>query len=148
MEKVEEKVLDLFKEKETLFIENDWGLYNTVGVLEQFLIENKCQYHTILDLERISMEVIISTIEMHDIIVFESQYVGERAQELLKFLYNDKSMKKKVVECYIHEPHWWRKPKGILSDMYVLTTSQEWDDNDFEEWEFNKLRVEKAIWEN
>lgn len=148
-ENVTKGILDLCKGKEILFIENDFGLYNSVGNFELFCIENKLQYHTILDLERIPLESIMEQIKMHDIIVWESTYGSDISSKLQDLMHSKAIHSKKLIECYISDPHWYYLPEGINHDLHILSSYGGEDGlGGMDEWEFYQLKEDrKPIWE-
>lgn len=141
--KVHKSLLKLFDGQRILFLENDNGLYNSVGNFETWLVENKIRYNALFDVSNLSMDYIKGQIEWANIIVFETTWTYEVARNIENFLtaYKDKKI---IMECYIHEPSWWRKPKGVIHDMYVLQSSG----NDMDDWNLDKLRVNKATWDD
>lgn len=139
---VHKSMLKLFSGKDILFLENDNRLHGPVGNLEIWLIENKIKYNSLFNVSDLSMEYIKGQIAYADIIAFETTWTYEVSKNIEKFLTLSKD-KKIIVECYICDPSWYYKPKGVVHDMYVLDSYGDEMDN----WELKKLRINKATWE-
>jgi hypothetical protein len=140
---VHKAMLKLFEGRNVLFLENDNGLHNAVGNLEIWLMENKIKYNALYSVGDLSLEYIKGQIDYADIIAFETTWTYEISRKIEEYLTKSKD-KKIIVECYISEPSWWRKPKGVVHDMYALASNEE----DMDDWEFKKLRLNKALWED
>lgn len=128
-----------FKDKKFLFIENDWGLYRELKILEDVLIDNKIRYHTMFNLSKIPIEAILEVISMADVIVWQSTYTTEISQSLLKLI--DNYPEKIFIECPINEPLLYYK-NDVVPDFYVLDIYE----NDDSYWRLNKLS-DKPIWQ-
>lgn len=142
---VSNELVKLLKNKSILFIEGDMALYNTVGILEDFLVENSIKYSTILMAGKMSMDGILSLINFNDVIIWESQYVTKTSHNIMDALFNDSVTRKgkMLIECYVHEPHIWYKP-GNLSKRVIGFTA---NSNDTSEWELYEFGDDgKAIW--
>jgi hypothetical protein len=148
-ENITKSLIELCKGKDVLFIENDFGLYNSVGNFEEFCIEHKIKYHTVLDAERINIESLIEQIQMHDIIVWESQYVSDVSHNLKSLIYTDKIHPKKLIECYINEPFLYYLPEETKHSIFLLN-SFGWEKGleGVDDWAFYQLKEDrKAIWD-
>jgi hypothetical protein len=145
--KVHKQLLKLFAGRDVLFLENSIGLHDAVGNLERWLIENKVKYNAIFsigDLGKLEggVDYIMERISESDIIVFETTWTYDISKILEKKIAAMKN-KKIIVEVYISEPSWWYKPKGVKHDVYVFSS----EDEDMDNWDFDKLRLNKPIWE-
>lgn len=139
---INKSLLKQFKGQRLLFLENDFTLNHAVGNFFKWCIENKIEYNVLFNLKHLPIDYIIEQVGWFDVIVFETQWVDDNAKELQSKISSLKD-KKTVLECYIHEPTWFYKPKGIKHDVFVLSSN----DEDMDEWKLNKLRLNKAIWE-
>ena len=142
-ENIKKALNDICKNKELLFIENDpSGLYNAVGNFEEFCLENKIKYHTVLDASKVEFKSLLEQIELHDTIVWESTYSTELSQNLLELISSKRFHSKKLIECYIHKPAFYYKP-DTHHRVFLLNSY-----GDGEDWEFYELKEdEKPIWD-
>lgn len=130
-----------FKDKKFLFLENDWDLYRELKVIEDCLIENKIKYHTIFNIDKVSVKGILEVVDFADVIIWQSTYVSEKSRDLLKMINNYKD--KVFVEVQLNEPMAFFKG-SLIPDVYILNG---FDDDDFDNmWTFHKLS-EKPLWE-
>ena len=141
--KVHKEMLKTFSGKDILFLENDNQLHGPVGNFEFWLIENKIKYNALYSVNDLSLEYIKGQIDYADVIAFETTWTYEVSRNIETFLTASKS-KKIIVECYTNEPSWWVKPKGVVHDMYALNSYGD----DMDEFEFKKLRLKKATYED
>ncbi len=145
-ENITQALIGLCKDKDILFIENDYGLYNSVGNFEDFCIEHKIKYHTVLDVGKVNFESLVEQIRMHDIIVWESQYISEVSDKLKELIYTDKINSKILIECYIREPFLYYLPEKTIHKIFVLNSFGL--DAGMEDWGFYQLKEDKkAIWD-
>lgn len=156
---VKKELKKLLKGKRILFIEGDNGLYNYVGEFEKFLVRNKIPYHTILNAGEMSLKGIQKLVNAHDVIVWQSQYVSQTALDIMDLLFNDKlttpqgqgasieqypQNAKILLECYIVDPLYWYKPKGLKKRLMGLTNLH----GNEEHWELYEFKDDhKPIWE-
>lgn len=145
---VNKELLKVLFNKNVLFLENDNSLTDAVGNFEIWLRHNKIQYNglfSINDLAKLEggFEYIKQQIDWYDVIAFQTTWTYEVSRVIEKYLRALKN-KKIIIECYIYEPSWFYKPKGIRHDMYALASN----DEKMDEWEFKKLRLKKAVWED
>jgi hypothetical protein len=140
---VNKSMLKVLRNKNILFLENDNSLHDAVGNFETWLVENKVRNNVLYDVQHLSLDYIKGQIDYADVIAFQTTWTYEVSQTLREYLTKLKN-KKIIIECYISEPTWWRKPKGVIHDIYVLHSAME----DMDDWDFKKLRLNKAIWED
>lgn len=141
---VNKKLKKLLVGKRVLFLENDFGHYHADGNFEIWLMENKIQYNSIFGISSVNMEYIIEVINHFDVIAFETTWTYEISQKIKEYLMKSRS-KKIIIECFIgSEPSWYYKPKGIVHDLYTIGSG----DEDMDNWDFYKLRVNKPYWED
>ena len=140
---VHKSLIKTFNGRRILFLENDNTLSNAVGNFEIWLRENKMEFNSLFDIRALPLEYIKEQISWFDVIAFETTWTYEISGTIREFLTKSKD-KKTILECYICDPTWWRKPKGVIHDMYVLKSS----DEDMDMWNFDKLRINKATWED
>ena len=131
-------MLKLFAGKDILFLENDNSLYETIGNLEDWLIESKIRYNALFDIESLSLDYIMKRIEWSDIICFETQWVYPKSFEI-KDAVSKMKQKKTIVEVYVDQPTWRMKPKEFIHDVYTISTYGE----DMDEWNFEKLKIRR-----
>lgn len=140
---VNKKLLKLLKGRRVLFLENDFGHYHADGNFEIWLMENKIQYNSLLNIENLPMEYIIEVVKHFDTIAFQTTWTYDVTRTLKEYLMKLKD-KKTIIECFIgNDPSWDYKPKGIVHDLYCLGSG----DEDMDEWDFYKLRINKPYWE-
>jgi len=149
---VQDRLLKVLKDKEPiLFIENDCSLSNAVGNLEKFCIENKIIYHTIFRVSHLNEKAFIDICRMHDAIVWQSTYGGEKTRKIIDLILSDDvepsacgyEQKVLLLECYGHEPHWWYKPE-TNKKLCILNSYSK----NINKWEFYELKDDnKAIWD-
>jgi hypothetical protein len=138
---VHKSLLKVFKGQRILFLENGDYMDDCVGNFHIWVRENKIEHNTLFDIRKLDMEYIKNQINNFDVIAFQTTWTYEVSHKLSEYIQKLKD-KKIVVECYIKEPTWFYKPKGVVHDVYVLHS-----DEDMDTWEFNKLRINKPIWE-
>ncbi len=138
---INKKMLKTFERKSLLFLENDNSLSSSVGNFHRWCVHNKIETNSLFKVGELPMEYIKKQIDYFDVIVFQTQWVYEISKQLEQHLSTMKD-KKIVIECYIHEPSWWHKPK-VVHDVFVLNCPFD----DMDDWEFHKLRINKGIWE-
>lgn len=111
--------------------------------------EHKLKYHTILDISNANFESVLRQIKHHDVIVWESRYVYDISRKLEGLMGDINIPRKILIECYISEPRWWYKPKGVHHDIYILNShSIEEGIEGMDDWKFYNLKYdEKAIWD-
>ena len=150
IENVKNKLIELLKNRKILFIEGDNDLYNTVGGLADFLVENKIKYNTILNAGQVNLKGIQELVNFHNVIIWESQYCSETSDNIMKLLFNDKYTKaegvhtKILLECYIKDPICWYKPKGLNKRLMGLSGPHD-EGSNWELYEFKGDR--KPIWD-
>ncbi len=146
MNKVEKTLIKVLKDKKILFLENDSVLDDSVGNLSKWILKTKIPNSGLLafyELEKSSYEYILRAIDEHDIIIFETTWATDISKKLKQYILSKKEDKKIIIECYVNEPSFVRKPQ-MIHDLYVLDSY----DLDVDSWKLNKLRVNKAYWEN
>ena len=139
---VNAKMLKQFSGKRILFLENDFTMHNSIGNFWLWCRENKIEYNCLYNVRKLPIEYTLEQIEWFDTIAFQSQWVYEETFKLKEAISKMKD-KRTVVECYISDPTWFYKPKGIVHDVFVLDSH----DEDMDEWKLDKLRLNKAIWD-
>lgn len=140
---IHKSMLKVFEGKRVLFLENSCTLHDDIGNLEIWLREQKMEFNALYDVGKLPLDYIAKQISYYDIIAFQTTWTYEVSRNIEEFLTKYKT-KKTIVECYISEPSYFKKPKGVVHDMYVLSPG----DDDMDEWEFKKLRINKATWED
>jgi len=142
--KVHKDMLKLFAGKRILFLENSNSLHVGVGNFEIWLRENKMEFNALFDVGSLSMDYIKGQIEYFDVIAFQTTWTYEVSRNISEFLKKSKDKKIIVESCIGKDPTWFYKPKGVVHDMYMLQPFSE----DMDDWEFKKLRLNKATWED
>lgn len=141
--KVHKSMLKVLDGKRVLFLENDYGLFDTAGNFEKWLRENKVQYNALFNLSELdNLKYIKDMINYFDVIAFETTWTYEISQQIKAHVAQMKT-KKIIVECYTSKPTWSFQPKGVIHDVYVLDSFS----SDMDDWKFKKLRLTKGIWE-
>ena len=134
--KVNKNMLKLFKGKRILFLENDYSLPEDSGEnLARWLIEQKIEHNALYNLEALPFDYIMDQIQWFDVIVFETTWTYDIAKKLFDAI-TKMSRKKIFVEVYIDKPSWYRKPKGIVHDLYIIQTYG----ISMNDWKFEKLK--------
>jgi hypothetical protein len=129
------KMLKLLSGKRILFLESDFTLNHSVGNFHKWCIENKMDHNSLYNISGLPIEYIMEQIDWFDVIAFETTWTYN-ISHLLKERVSNLRTKKIIIECYIYEPTWIRKPK-VIHDVYILKAS----DDDLAEWEFDKLKI-------
>lgn len=145
MKTAKENLLNIVKEKKILFLEGDNGLYNGLDDLERFFKANKIKYKCIFNIQDVKLAKVIKAILATDIVIFQTTWTYQITRDLHKFV-SDLKDKKVIIEHYIHEPSWFRKP-DVVHDVYVLKTMEQFEEDHGRVWEFYKLHNTKGIWE-
>ena len=140
---IHKSMLKVFEGKRVLFLENSNTLHDDIGNLEIWLREQKIEFNALYDVGKLSLDYIANQISYYDIIAFQTTWTYEVSKKLEEFLIKYKT-KKTIVECYICDPSYYKKPKNVIHDIYVLKPG----DDDMDEWKFQKLRINKATWES
>ncbi len=86
-------------------------------------------------------EYIIKQIDWFDVIVYQTTWTYEISHAIAEYLRNSNE-KKIIVECYMSEPSFYRKPKGIVHDMYNWTCDH-YSERVFSTIEYEKLKVKR-----
>ena len=138
-----ENIVNTFKGKRVLFLENDNILPYEVEAFKNILEENGIE-HTILyclDSEY-SLEDIVTAINQHDAIVFMTQWVYEISKKLFEYVAS-LTDKKIIVQVYISEPTWFYSSQhGTIHDVFIYTIVKDFEDTE----SFYKL-TEKPYWD-
>lgn len=137
MKTINDKLLKEFGDKKLLFLENDYRLYHSVGNFYKWVIENKIKHNALFCVEKLPLDYVMDQIDWWDVIVFETQWVGETAYILKEKIALLKEPKI-ILECYCYEPSWYSKPKGVVHTVFTLECSE--DNNSMEDWELTKLK--------
>lgn len=149
MKTASQNLLSVIKGKKVLFLENDSELYDDLGNVETFLINNNVPYTAMCSLKDKPFSDILEAINKTDILIFQTQWVYDISKRLKEYVYSLKS-KKIIIEVYIYDPTWFYKPK-VVHDVYILKTNNILFDGRYEtdptpNWEFYKLRPKKPFW--
>lgn len=139
---VNKQMLKTFANKRVLFLENDFTMHNSIGNFWLWCREHKIEHNCLYNIAKLPLEYTLEQIEWFDVIAFQTQWVYEISKQLETALTKSKD-KKIIVECYISEPSWYRKP-NVVHDVFVLDSHY----YDMDTWKFNKLRLKKAYWED
>lgn len=132
---LENELVKLLENKEILFIENDLGLYDNVEILENFLIENKLKYRTILNASKQSFECLSEIINMHDVIIWQSTYLSETSIELVGCINSDLFTSKTLIELPLHKRSiFGKRTNKTKHKVYTLDVSEY-----IEDWELRNL---------
>lgn len=144
MKTPEENVIETFKGKRVLFLENDNTLQDGLDELENIFKRGEIEYRVLFAVSAIPVEEIISEINSHDAIVFMTQWHSTVSKKIADYMFSIKE-KKIVCQAYIHEPTWYYKPETI-HDVYIYSCLVHWGKPDKEHETFYKL-TEKAYWD-
>ena len=148
---VKEFLIKEMKGKEILFIEGDTFLTHSVEKLANFFIENKIGYNTILNAGEMSLKGIQEMVDNYDVIIWESQYVTETADNIMGLLFSDKltrwqaqgaNVPKILIECAIRDPLYYYKPDTKKRFWYMTSISR----SSGREWELYEIEKEKPYW--
>lgn len=137
---INKQLLDLCKDNQILFLENDYGLHNSVGEFYKWTVENKIRTHALFNISALPFEYIEGMIDWYDLIVFETQWVYEISERLKKHISELKS-KKTILECYTGQPTWSQKP-DVIHDVYILNSGND----DMKYWKLHQLKKDKHYW--
>lgn len=128
-----EKLQSVLYKKDCLFLERGNYLEDCIRLFYNWIVENKIEHNILFDLSNANLDYIKNQINRFDVIVFQTTWTYEISHTLYEYLKNLKD-KKIIIECYINEPSWYYKPKGIIHDVFILNP-----DEDIDNWELNKL---------
>ena len=139
---INRRLLKEFSRKRVLFLEDDYTLHSSVGNFWRWCVHNKVEHNTLFRIGELPSEYVMEQVLWFDVICFQTTWTYDVSRKL-KGLISQMRERKTVLECYIHEPTWFYKPKGVVHDVFVLACNEE----DMDDWELDKLRISKAIWE-
>jgi len=151
IENVQDFLIKELKGKEILFIEGDIFLTNSVEKLANFFIENQIGYNTILNAGEMSLKGIQEMVNNYDVIIWESQYVTETADNIMGLLFSDKltrweaqgaNVPKILIECAIGDPLYYYKPDTKKRFWYMTSISR----SSGREWKLYEIEKEKPYW--
>jgi len=117
--------------KRVLFLENGNSyLTDDLNLFKNILIENKIESSILFPLSKLPIEVIVEYINQYDVFVFQTTWVSEISQLLLKNM--DKFTEPKtIIELYIHKPHIYFNDSKIHQWVNMQTD----DTVNFNDWE-------------
>lgn len=132
-------MIDVLKNKEILILERDQSLsYQLLKFLE-YCRENKLCINTLYSIQDVPFSYIQKQIDWFDVIVYQTTWTYEISHKISEYLRKNKS-KKIVIECYMSEPSFYRKPKGVVHDMYNWTCDHDAEDV-FSTIDYEKLKT-------
>lgn len=105
--------------KKVLFLENGTGLEECSEEFQKLLNANSIENKVLEDIAEMDFKIVLDEITKADAIAFETQWVYEISKKLHDYLLKSKD-KKAVIECYVNEPTWSRKPKSV-HDVFIFT---------------------------
>lgn len=144
MTQVEQNIVNAFRGKSVLFLENDLTLDNGVDEFWRVLTDNGIECKLFNTLFERDIEDIKEAIIQADVIVFMTQWVSDYAKVLHSFISNLPD-KKDVVEVYLSEPTWYYKP-DVIHDVYLYSCMVNWGVANKRTENFYKLS-ETAYWD-
>lgn len=140
----EENIFNTLVGKKVLFIENDNALENGLDEFENILKKIGVKYTVLFTASEQPFDKILSAINTHDCIVFQTQWVYDISKKIKEYMLS-LLQKKIVIECYISEPSFYYKPDTI-HDVYIYSCQSYWGEADKETETFYKLS-DKAYWD-
>lgn len=141
LSKILEPIKQIVSNKDVLFIENDFDLYDAVSEFRDILTDLKIKYNTVLRVDKYDRETILELLRRHDVIVWESQYVTENEKFLFSLIKSDEFRPKTLIECVGYEPR--INFNDSKHDFYFFRPMV----SDPEEAIFVKLEKESGWWD-
>jgi len=119
MKKATENIVVTLTGKKVLFLENGTGLEECSNEFKKLLDARRIENKILEDIAEIDFNIVLDEINKADAIAFETQWVYDISKKLFDFMLKSKD-KKIVIECYVNEPTWSRKPKSV-HDVFIFT---------------------------
>jgi hypothetical protein len=141
----EQNIVNSFKDKNLLFIENDNSFSSSVQEFHNIIKRAGIKHTVMFNLSEQPLEEIKKQIQKHDGIVFMTQWVYPISKTISEYM---RSLKKKkiVVQCYLGDPTWYYQPDDVPHEIYIYKCMVQWGEPDKETESFYKLS-NKPYWD-
>ena len=124
------------RKKKVLFLENDNVLRDSCENFREFCTLNNITTDALFRIEKLPLDYILERVQYSDVLVFCTTWMTKMSHQLEEKISEMKHRGLTVIECYVNEPSWYRKPDvehEVITLCSYADDPADWDIDHLEE---------------